>query len=529
METDMRQNIATARRSPARALTGLFAKIGFSLALGAAALSAPAAWAGSWNSAQEVLNNHGTWIYTPTSTLSNGKHALVIALHGCDQTNTQLKDWGNVTPAAENKAAVIALPYVGSNVWSGNTAAKCWNYDGASDGSSHIAELVTLATTLAGRPALNIDARHVYIIGLSSGASIALDVACKAPDLFAGVSALAGPSVGSQQFSATSAGSGIFYTAASAAQKCKDLAGTAKLPFFATQIANIAYGEKDKDAESPGCTYSSGNTSCPGTYQLVSKKWSTINVDSYISIYGAGALGSASAVSGGTTAVAQVGGATRISLTKVSGVGHAWPAGSGVPNDVSKGGVWMAQTGMNYADYSIGWLMANNQRAGVPDVTLTTSVAGTTISYSGNVSATDPISTVQSQLYAWNGSGYAASGAPVNLGFAGGAYSSSFSVADNTFYQITVTATTNTNRSGSKTVSQIQVGNPQPQWNCAGTTVTSSNNAHVTAGRAHDVSGYAYANGSNQKLTGGGGLDNLFYTSTLSATAQGYWINGNCP
>jgi poly(3-hydroxybutyrate) depolymerase len=525
----MREDIAPrASRRLGRGMAGFFRKAGLALALGAS-LAAPAAWAGSWNAAQETLNNHPTWIYTPGSTLSNGKHALVIALHGCDQTNDQLKTWGNVTPAAENKAAVIALPYVGANVWSGNTAAKCWNYDGASDGSSHIAELVALASTLVNRASLNIDARHVYIIGLSSGASMALDVACKAPDLFAGVSALAGPSVGSQQFSATSAGSGIFYTAASAAQKCKDLAGAAKQPFFATQIANIAYGEKDKDGESPGCTYSSGSTSCPGTYQLVSKKWSTINADAYASIYGAGALGAPASVSGGTTATSQAGGVNRISLTRIFGVGHAWPAGSGQANDVSKGGVWMAQSGMNYADYSIGWLMGNNLRAGIPDVTLNTSVAGTVISYSGSVASADPIASTQAQLYAWNGSGYAASGSPVSLTLSSGNYSSSFSVANNNWYQVTVSTTTTTNRTGSKTVKDIKVGTPPAQWNCAGTTITSSNNAHVTGGRAHDVGGYAYANGSNQKLTGGGGLDNAFYQSTLSQTAQGYWVNGNCP
>ena len=49
------------------------------------------AWAGSWNSTEEVLNNHPTWIYTPTSSMSSGKRALVIALHGCDQTSTQIK------------------------------------------------------------------------------------------------------------------------------------------------------------------------------------------------------------------------------------------------------------------------------------------------------------------------------------------------------------------------------------------------------------------------------------------------------
>lgn len=54
-----------------------------------------------------------------------------------------------------------------------------------------------------------------------------------------------------------------------------------------------------------------------------------------------------------------------------------------------------------------------------------------------------------------------------------------------------------------------------------------SNYRHVVAGRAHDGSGYALANGSNQNM----GLDNVFYTNVLEETAPGYYVinNGICP
>lgn len=54
---------------------------------------------------------------------------------------------------------------------------------------------------------------------------------------------------------------------------------------------------------------------------------------------------------------------------------------------------------------------------------------------------------------------------------------------------------------------------------------TSSNYAHVQAGRAHDTRGHALANGSNQDM----GLDNTFYTATLAQTAAGYYVIGTCP
>lgn len=56
---------------------------------------------------------------------------------------------------------------------------------------------------------------------------------------------------------------------------------------------------------------------------------------------------------------------------------------------------------------------------------------------------------------------------------------------------------------------------------------TANNYTHVTAGRAHDGGGYAYANGSNQNM----GLDNVFYTHTLKQTDTNYYVisDTSCP
>lgn len=60
---------------------------------------------------------------------------------------------------------------------------------------------------------------------------------------------------------------------------------------------------------------------------------------------------------------------------------------------------------------------------------------------------------------------------------------------------------------------------PTPTPTATPTCITASTYAHVTAGRAHQSGGYAYANGSNQNL----GLYNTFYTATLKQTSPGYW------
>ncbi|QGN47552.1 alpha/beta hydrolase family esterase [Micromonospora sp. WMMD558] len=63
---------------------------------------------------------------------------------------------------------------------------------------------------------------------------------------------------------------------------------------------------------------------------------------------------------------------------------------------------------------------------------------------------------------------------------------------------------------------------PTPTPTTSPTCVTASNYAHVTAGRAYQSGGYAYANGSNQRM----GLYNTFYTTTLKQTGPNYWVIG---
>ncbi|MEO7267620.1 MAG: PHB depolymerase family esterase [Knoellia sp.] len=60
---------------------------------------------------------------------------------------------------------------------------------------------------------------------------------------------------------------------------------------------------------------------------------------------------------------------------------------------------------------------------------------------------------------------------------------------------------------------------PTPTATATPTCVTATNYAHVQAGRARNVGGYALANGSNDNL----GLYNTFYTSAVRETSPGYW------
>lgn len=492
-----------------------------------AALAAPTALAG-WNANQESIAGHPTWIYTPDG--ASGKRPLFIALHGCDQTNTQLKDWGNWVSTAESYGAVVALPYVGSKVWPGNSSAKCWDYDGANDGSGHVAELVSLAGTLKDRNALNIDPNQIYVVGLSSGASMALQVACKAPDLIAGVGAIAGPSVGSAQSNALQSKQILGWidgnNVSRGIQKCQSMAGS-KASHFATQIANISYGDMDRDGSKARYSYSSGATANAGQYLLVSTKWSEDNAAILKSIYGTTSLGTGAAVQGGlgTQKQASKDGNVRLALTEIHNVGHAFPAGSGQANSHTRGGVWMAQSGLNYPDYIAGWMINNNLRAGNPSLTLNApTVSGGTLTVTGTATDNGSITNVATALLKHDGSSYVqvASHASVSVN-AGGGFSDSYGSLADGWYQVKVTATDNDGRKSTSTTAETKVGNPPPLWTCR--EHNAANYYHVQAGRAYVCnSWYACAVGSGDNL----GLNNTYTMNVLAETSAGYFKKGSC-
>jgi poly(3-hydroxybutyrate) depolymerase len=309
-----------------------------------------------WGATQETIAENRTWLYTPDSPIAgndkilNGKRALVIMMHGCSQSATQLKEFGNWGPTAEEYGLVVAIPDVDQGVIAG-----CWNYDEALDASGHAQDILRLVENLKSRPQLEIDSQQVYLTGLSSGAALALQLACKAPRVFAGVGAVAGPSVGSDQQQATSSTPPNNVTKATA--KCTQLAAP-QADFLTTQIASVAYGDLDK---------SGGGTSpipppLQGGTPLVDVQWTKDNAQVFINLFRSSALSEARTVQGGKgeERVSTLDGRAVVSLAKLTGVGHAWPAGSG---DTSlAGGNWIHKVGFNYPAYVTEWFFANNRR-----------------------------------------------------------------------------------------------------------------------------------------------------------------------
>ncbi len=401
-----------------------------------AVTAGPGAWSAQQTWAADSVNggNLTGFFYWPASQpVKNGQRALVLVLHGCQQTASgdviNNGDNGyNWAAAAEQYGAVVLAPNATGNV----SSAHCWDYSRTNHSrtTGHEYVLLDLINRFVTNSQYAIDPNQVYVTGLSSGGGETIVLGCIAPDIFAGWASNAGPTPGTTTLQIGLVPSG--YTATNAKNNCNTLAGS-NSGSFATQIAATVWGTSD-------------GTVAPGYNPLM--------MDAMRQIYGGTFTKqtSTSVATGGTnTNQKDSSGRIRTSELSVSGMSHAWPSG---PNGQNTN--YVTSQYVNYPMFVMDYLFTNNIRAGSGGTTTTTAGGTTTTTAAGTTTTT------------------------------------------------TATTTTTT---------------------VAATCYTSSNYAHVTAGRAHDSMGTALANGSNASM----GLDNTFYTKTLKKTGTNYYVIGTCP
>lgn len=108
-------------------------------------------------------------VYVPSGL--SGPAPMVMALHGCQQTNDDvLNDWG-LKAAADQYRFILVAPFITSYTGLRNT--NCWGFwFGAEihEGAGEVEDLRSLAIEVEGRYA--IDANRRYITGLSSGGAM---------------------------------------------------------------------------------------------------------------------------------------------------------------------------------------------------------------------------------------------------------------------------------------------------------------------------------------------------------------------
>ncbi|HRE17542.1 MAG TPA: PHB depolymerase family esterase [Rhodocyclaceae bacterium] len=340
--------------------------LGAGLSLAFCAISAHALTPGSGTWVKETAtygtpNLQDAYVYVPSNAnpaVKDGKRALMLTLHGCGQTasGNVIDNKFNWPTTAEQYGMVIVAPTVPSGTSSTRTSSGCWDWFGSNHNrtSRDAVPLKKLIDAVKARTNLDIDINQIYITGLSSGAGETHVIGCTFPDYFAGIGENAGPALGS---SATAIFSDPTVTASQIVTYCKAMNGNNATynAFYNTQLYNTVYGTNDS---------------------LVKPSHNVRNAEGMRQLYGTTSTATSFTVSGGGngTMYKDANGKERVSLISVTGMAHAWPAGSGG----SGGGQYVDYTKINYPAWVTAWFFNNNLRVSGGGGTTTTTAAGTT-------------------------------------------------------------------------------------------------------------------------------------------------------
>ncbi len=299
------------------------------------------AFAGTWQSEQTIGGKLRTHLYVPNSTpFLNDQRALMVNLHGCGQTHSDLKSGGNWKNVADDYGMVVAIPKASGEGTSG-AILGCWNFHvgmNADRTQTDALYLLNMVSALLDDASLNIDPDQVYVTGFSAGASMANQMACLAPDVFSGV----GVSAGLQPGADGDPEGGFEPAVEPFEQDCITLAGSFQ-SHLDTQIYNHTHGSNDSILD-------------PANADQNVK----IFQDVYASLSGtvAEACSSGTLPGGGdlTTYCDNTG--PRISKLIVNGLAHAWSAGQSSTGSTN----YIDHNHVDYPAYITEFFMNNNRR-----------------------------------------------------------------------------------------------------------------------------------------------------------------------
>jgi len=308
-------------------------------------LAQQSGFSGSWSTEQTLGGTLRTFVYTPTTAPAlNDKRALMISLHGCVQKNDDIKNEGNWETVADQYGMVVAVPQASGEGSYGFIG--CWNFHTGKDANRNLSDqkyLLDLVDALVSDNDHNIDPAQVYLTGLSSGAGIANQMWCIAPDVFAGVGVNAGPAPGSTGSIADLANPSI--SVAQGKSNCETYA--AQLPSgsvtdqLKTQLWNTVHGDSD-DAVVPAHAHRNADIAIAVYDNFDSIEQCRTELIS-------GSAGNSSATFWCDSK------GERVSKIIANGMGHAWPSGE---ND----GYYIDGKYLDYPAWITHWFFENNRR-----------------------------------------------------------------------------------------------------------------------------------------------------------------------
>jgi len=460
----------------------------------------PGAWSSNQTWASDSVNGGALtgYYYWPASAPAlGGKRALVLVLHGCSQTAAgdvidSSSDKGyNWKAVADQYGAVVLAPNATGNVY----GVHCWDWARTTHSrtTGHAGVLLDLVNRFVSNPQYAIDPKQVYVTGLSSGGAQTMVMGCLAPDIFAGIGINAGPPPGVSTTQIGIVPSG--YSATTAANNCKSFAGS-NAAQFGTQIASVIWGTGD---------------------YTVAQGYGPLDAAAMRLAYGGSfTKGTAATVPTGGSNIpyTDANGKLRTSEITVTGMGHAWPAGTGGQNSN-----YVDATKVNYPAFVMDFWFRNNLRvaqAAAPNmVSCSASVSGSAITVNGAASG----GTIASYKVVLDGP------TPVNDAQAGSgaSFSKAYAGRADGYYSGSVTATNSTGAtSAACSIGQFLVGSAPALPAPGNLAVAASTATSITLAwnAVNGATGYnVYRNGS--KLNGAA-LASTGYTDSGLASGASY-------
>ncbi|HSF47573.1 MAG TPA: PHB depolymerase family esterase, partial [Burkholderiales bacterium] len=138
-------------------------------------------------------------LYVPSGYSGQAPVPLVIALHGCHQTERMVADKSRLEEVAELEGFIVAYLYIARSDRSGETNdeggrnPRCWGFwfpEEIHRGNGEVGDVARLVDRVVSE--YRIDSNRVHIVGLSSGGAMTSAALVAYPDKFASGAVLDG-------------------------------------------------------------------------------------------------------------------------------------------------------------------------------------------------------------------------------------------------------------------------------------------------------------------------------------------------
>lgn len=115
---------------------------------------------------------------------------LVLMLHGCTQKAEDMAAASEMNDLADKNNFLVVYPEQAAAA----NPLRCWNWFDPKHQSRDAGEPALIAAVIQDiRSSYSIDAKRVYVVGISAGGAMAVVMGATYPELFAGLGVIAGP------------------------------------------------------------------------------------------------------------------------------------------------------------------------------------------------------------------------------------------------------------------------------------------------------------------------------------------------